>query len=901
MRGFFSGISYFFATSKAARIALASVAGVVTLGAGGAGIYYFMHDDIAPQEEVVAEVEVEEEAAAEEVYIPAFKNIVLTSESLEKDLTIYISDKNDNAITGVPFQVKLLKPEAAESLKSSIEEIEKIDADIAAIVGPDEGADEQAEEAEKSEEKSEESEETSSEETVSDPDKILEILQDRNVDITVTDENGEVVETQKGHIKDDPLYQLYLDKETAIQSYAMAVKEADGKVFVDEDEDGVIAEKDMEPGDYVACLMYDFDNQDVYAPSDYATSVNVKDKVEYKVQKEITKQIKKDVAAEDEQKEITPVEEVLKDTVEWVDSRKEENGGFKAVAVKGSEINAPKSKANTSKATKKGEGKTSVQHEIKAKTHTITVKYVDEDGKEISEAEPKVVEENKDYSFEAKTIDGYTLKSTSPLTGKADKDKTVEFKYKKNEPSPSPSSTPSTTPEPSPSSTPSTTPEPSSTPSSTPEPSSGASPSPSSAPSGTPSAEPSVQPTTTPEPTPTTQGVSINFSRPVAVSIKMNRFLAAKLMATGKKYAVNTGTIEHATLDMSYANGVFTISASGNVGSVTINGTAITMNGGKGSFTVSQDGDYTLAGVATFADGVTDNTLSVTYTVSGYGAGSAEQIKDKEGRPLFLDEGFSKPATIADYGKDKTFYYKEPTYRYYGWQTLEGVSYYFDKNGNKVTGEQVIRGVKYNFGPDGALLVKGSGIDVSKYQGNIDWNQAKSAVNFAIIRCGYRGQSDGQLHEDPYFYKNMKGAKAAGVATGVYIFSRALNEAEAVQEASMAVAMANKAGGCAYPIFIDMEDTTRGVNKLSNAQRTAIANAFISTVQSSGYKAGLYCSKNWMAKTMDAGSLNGSAYIWIAQYNTTCTYGGKYSMWQYSSKGRVPGIKGNVDMNKSFF
>jgi GH25 family lysozyme M1 (1,4-beta-N-acetylmuramidase) len=98
-----------------------------------------------------------------------------------------------------------------------------------------------------------------------------------------------------------------------------------------------------------------------------------------------------------------------------------------------------------------------------------------------------------------------------------------------------------------------------------------------------------------------------------------------------------------------------------------------------------------------------------------------------------------------------------------------------------------------------------------------------------------------------------------------------------------------------------MEDTTRGVQNLSNAQRTAIVNAFVSTVQSSGYKAGVYCSKNWMAKRMDAGAINGSAYIWIAQYNTSCTYSGKYSMWQYSSKGSVPGIKGNVDMNRSYF
>ncbi|SFN77152.1 Lyzozyme M1 (1,4-beta-N-acetylmuramidase), GH25 family [Pseudobutyrivibrio sp. UC1225] len=866
MRGILESIRFFFATSKAARIALAVVVGASALGAGGAGIYAIMHDDV---EEVVEEVEVEEEAAAEDVYIPAFKSVVLTSESLEKDLTIYFSDTNDNAITGVPFQVKLLKPSAAEGLQTYIDEITKVDSDITEIIGEDGD--------------------------------VNDMLQNRNVDITVTDENGEVVDTQKGHIKDDPLYQLILDKETAIQSYAMAVKEADGQVYTDDDEDGVIAEKDMEPGDYVACLMYDFDNEEIYEPSDFATAVNVKDKVEFKVQKEIKKQIKKDVAAEDNQpKEAAPVEAVLQDTVEYVASSKVENGGS-AKGIKGSEIAAPKSTKGTSKATKKSEVRTSVVHKLKqeVKNFNITVIYKADD-KELGK-ETVAVPQNTEKTFDAKTFDGYTLTSEKQLKVKADKDKTIEFKYKKNAPSPSPTTTPSVSPSPTATPSPTASPSPTTTPDPTKEPTKEPTQEPTKEPTATPSPSASPSPTSDPTPTPENQTGAINTRRPVAVSFTTNRFVT--LAARVRKIAANTATEEKATLDMSYSNGVFTITATTNVGSVTVNGTAVTMKDGKGTFTVTKDGDYTLAGVPTWSDKVaaTDaEKLSVTYTVSGYGTASTERLKDKEGHELFLDEALTKPATVADYAADKTYYFKAANYIYYGWQSIGGASYYFDKNGNKVTGEQVIQGVKYNFGPDGALLVKGTGIDVSKYQGNIDWNQAKSAVSFAIIRCGYRGQTDGQLHEDPYFYKNMKGAKAAGVATGVYIFSRAVNEAEAVQEASMAVAMANSAGGCAYPIFIDMEDTARG-GGLSAEQRTAIANAFIATVQSSGYKAGVYCSKNWMNQRMNAGGINGSAYIWIAQYNTSCTYGGKYSIWQYSSKGSVPGIKGNVDMNKSFF
>ena len=350
MRGFFAGLKFFWRKHTAVRIVAAGVLGTATLGAAGAGIYTLMHDDIPQEEEVVVEeVEVEEEAAAEDVYIPEFKKIVLTSESLEKDLTIYISDEEDNAITGVPFSVKLLSEEKAKDLQSYIDKIDEINTKISEMSG-----------------------ESAQQGT------LLETLQNRNVDITVTDENGEVVEKQKSKIKDDPLYQLYLDKEEAIQSFGMALKDADGKVYTDDDEDGVIAEKELEPGDYVACVMYDFDNQPLYDSTSLATQVNVKKKVEYKVQKEITKQIKKDVATEDNQpKEVTPVEETLKDTQEYVPSSKAENGSA-VKSISGADITAPKSTASASKATKKDGAKTSVTHEVKvaAKEHKITVKDI---------------------------------------------------------------------------------------------------------------------------------------------------------------------------------------------------------------------------------------------------------------------------------------------------------------------------------------------------------------------------------------------------------------------------------------------------------------------------------------------------------------------------------------------
>ena len=141
-------------------------------------------------------------------------------------------------------------------------------------------------------------------------------------------------------------------------------------------------------------------------------------------------------------------------------------------------------------------------------------------------------------------------------------------------------------------------------------------------------------------------------------------------------------------------------------------------------------------------------------------------------------------------------------YKYTGWQTLDGATYYFDKNGNKVTGSQVIQGIQYTFSGDGVR--SGTiGIDVSKFQSSINWKKVKNAgINFAIIRCGYRGYGSGVLVEDPMFASHISGAKAAGLRVGVYFFSQAISEAEAVEEASMAVKLARRYG-VNMPIAID--------------------------------------------------------------------------------------------------
>jgi len=298
---------------------------------------------------------------------------------------------------------------------------------------------------------------------------------------------------------------------------------------------------------------------------------------------------------------------------------------------------------------------------------------------------------------------------------------------------------------------------------------------------------------------------------------------------------------------------------------------------------------------------------SCVVTVNSNASGdTTTKLKDANGNQIYIKnkDGGYQDAVYADYYTAAEFYIKTAAqYRYTGWQTIDGKTYFFDKNGNPVTGTQVIQGVTYNFGADGAIAtnVNGStfGIDVSRHNGEINWNAVKaSGVDYVIIRCGYRGSSTGVLIQDQNFNKNIQGATAAGLKVGIYVFSQAINEVEAVKEASLAVACA-KGYNLTYPIFIDTESSGGRADRIDKATRTAVVNAFCQTVANSGYKAGIYASKTWFEDKLNMGAV-GNYRIWLAQYAAAPTYKGRYDMWQYSSKGKINGIKGNVDLNLSY-
>ena len=373
--------------------------------------------------------------------------------------------------------------------------------------------------------------------------------------------------------------------------------------------------------------------------------------------------------------------------------------------------------------------------------------------------------------------------------------------------------------------------------------------------------------------------------------------VTAKMAITLDKTAVTVYPKSTATVTATVSgSGTVTASSSDtNIATVSVNGKTITITGVKA-------GSATITAVYKEGNSEVKATCTVKVGTSNPREDKTTVLKDTSGRELYVLDGNNqyRLAHYADYYTSSKFYIKEAT-RYTGWQTLDGKVYFFKADGDKVTGEQVIQGAKYNFASDGSLVVGSGtmGIDVSKWNGTIDWNAVKnSGVSYVIIRVGYRGSSQGALIEDPKFKTNIKGATAAGIKVGVYFFTQAVDEVEAVQEASMVL---DRISGykISYPVFLDVEGSGGRGDAIDSATRTAVCKAFCNTIKNAGYTSGIYANKTWLSSKMDAGALSGYK-IWLAQYAKTPTYTGRYDLWQYRSNGKVSGISGNVDLNLSY-
>lgn len=194
------------------------------------------------------------------------------------------------------------------------------------------------------------------------------------------------------------------------------------------------------------------------------------------------------------------------------------------------------------------------------------------------------------------------------------------------------------------------------------------------------------------------------------------------------------------------------------------------------------------------------------------------------------------------------------------------------------------------------------GVDVSKVQDYIDFVKVKKAgINFVMIRVGARGYSSGQLIVDEYFSDNLKRATDAGLDVGVYFYSQAISEDEAIEEANLVLENLGEYE-LSYPVAFDMEqvsnDTAR-IDTLSKTERTNITKAFLDTIQKAGHKSVIYGNKEWLIKKIDMSKL--TAYdVWLAQAADIPDYPYKFTMWQYSTNGSVDGIAGPVNLNISF-
>lgn len=801
------------------------------------------------------------------VAVPSFQTVSLSGESMEKDLKIYFTpdEKSDSRIKGVPFSIKLISSKSEAGLEDALTAI-KIDQKAISNASETGAAEKPYDEntfkeilstarfdvTGKAEEATKNNTQDTSESTKGTSDKKSgETVSVEAESATDSSENKTLTElTKEDGTKVTILDELNVQLEMDIQAYATAVTAVKGATYTDEDNDGLIYLNKLKAGDVTVAYIPTDATKD-YAAVSYLNKMTVKGKLEYK-KVDVAKEI--DTSAPDVAAPDRVVEATLKDTVEYVEYSTKKEARYVEAGV----ANAPQAGSAS--------GSAVVTLSVKSSSRRKRGGYA------LHLTDPMSI-----FNHSAISMVGIRTMSQMVLladneTGTVTAEQVAELKTKYEEALKAYD-------------------------------------------------EAKKEADTNPSDASKANADDKKANLDIAES-NYNTAKAAyqKQQDAAKEEEVKDNTPSSLTIQMGSVNNVTvynTADGTGRTASFKVTPTAtdgagtnltgtVTAVAASGDFKVSNNGNEitVTAGGSDVQNGTITYTVSIgNVTATGSQAMvnvvSSQALHDAEGNALYKDDK-GTPATMADYKSGAKFYSKKETTTYYGWQSLNGKSYYYDKNGKTVSGEQVIHGVKYNFGSDGQLMISGTGIDVSKYQGNINWAAASSAISFAVVRVGYRSIGTGALNIDPKGVQNIQGAKAHGITTGAYFYSTAQSEAQAVEEASLAIQQVQAAGGVSMPIFIDWEGNSR-TNAVDANTAAAIINAFCTTVRNSGYRAGLYSDKNHLTHKINMGNVSGGTVIWCAQYNTRCTYSGHYDMWQYTSKGSVPGINGNVDMNQSFF
>lgn len=212
----------------------------------------------------------------------------------------------------------------------------------------------------------------------------------------------------------------------------------------------------------------------------------------------------------------------------------------------------------------------------------------------------------------------------------------------------------------------------------------------------------------------------------------------------------------------------------------------------------------------------------------------------------------------------------------------DGFMAYFDESGNKISH---------------------LGVDVSYHQTSINWDKLMaSPVEFIMLRCGYRGYSEGGLIEDEKFREYAKEANERGLNMGVYFFTQALNVEEAVAEADFVIDLL-KDYKVQYPVAFDTEyvsdsDARTNLQEITPQERAEICIAFCERIREAGYFPMIYASENWMRRELDLTMLTEYDF-WAPQYLDENDFMFDFTIWQYTEKGSIPGIEGDVDLNIS--
>lgn len=199
--------------------------------------------------------------------------------------------------------------------------------------------------------------------------------------------------------------------------------------------------------------------------------------------------------------------------------------------------------------------------------------------------------------------------------------------------------------------------------------------------------------------------------------------------------------------------------------------------------------------------------------------------------------------------------------------------------------------------PDAAI-----GVDVSYFQKEIDWpSVAADGIDFAFVRLGYRGYSQGALYEDEQARANLDGAAKAGLKVGAYVFSQAVSVEEAEAEAELALEILD-GRKLDLPVAFDMEEIYNEAARtdgLSPEQATDFALAFCRRIEQGGYRPMIYGNVAWLSARLELSRLKGYP-LWLAQYHYRPLYPYDFQVWQYTSSGQVKGIEGEVDLNICF-